>query len=275
MATVTFKVNTASTTNASSYASGSFTPVASDLLVVFVHASGTVTDAQMLSSTGILFTQVAAFLDATSVNRVYCYVAGSLATAVAQTVTWSYTGTAASGAVIQVYAVAGMTRLGTFAVRQSAGQSNQAALGTPAPTFGVAVLTGNPALGAIGNSTNPATLTPPTSWTEGADSGYATPTTGLESVFISSGFTGTTVTWGSTSTTAFGSLIVELDTSTNTSPTVALNAPADLGTVVTTTPQVTFTGTDAQSNPIQYEIQIDTVNTFNSTGGQPLIDKVS
>jgi hypothetical protein len=56
-------------------------------------------------------------------------------------------------------------------------------------------------------------MTPPTSWTEDSDNGYSTPTAGQESVSRVSGFTGTTVTWGGTSATAFGDIIVEIDTS--------------------------------------------------------------
>ena len=41
---------------------------------------------------------------------------------------------------------------------------------------------------------------------------------------------------------------------------------------VSTTPTLEFTGTDAQSDDIRYNVQVDTVNTFNSGG---LIDKLS
>lgn len=50
----------------------------------------------------------------------------------------------------------------------------------------------------------------------------------------------------------------------NTSPTVALNSPADSATGVSTTPVLDFTGTDAESNDVRYEVQVDTANTFNS-----------
>lgn len=49
-----------------------------------------------------------------------------------------------------------------------------------------------------------------------------------------------------------------------TPPTVALNSPADAGSTNDTTPDLTFTGTDAEGNPATYQIQIDTVNTFDS-----------
>lgn len=49
-ATVTHAVTTASTLNVTSYASGAFTPVAGDQLVVFVVASGTVAAGTMTDS---------------------------------------------------------------------------------------------------------------------------------------------------------------------------------------------------------------------------------
>jgi len=50
----------------------------------------------------------------------------------------------------------------------------------------------------------------------------------------------------------------------NTAPTVALNTPADAGSISDDTPTLEFTGTDAEGDVIEYEIQIDTVNTFDS-----------
>jgi hypothetical protein len=49
------------------------------------------------------------------------------------------------------------------------------------------------------------------------------------------------------------------------SPTVALNSPADASTGSDTTPVLDFTGTDTESGDIRYNVNIDTLNTFNST----------
>lgn len=215
MAACTHAVTTASTTNATSYASGSFTPAAGDLLIGLVRAGATVADppnATMITSLGIPFTFIRRQIFRTSLDSLYAFVSNGLVAASSQTVTFNCTGDAADGTVIFVCRVSGMTRTGLDAIRQSAGQDNQAAAGTPAPAFGSSALTGNVTMGVVGNSTNPATMTTPTNWTEQADSGYATPTSGAEYVTRDSGFTGTTVTWGSTSATAFGSLIIELDT---------------------------------------------------------------
>ena len=55
--------------------------------------------------------------------------------------------------------------------------------------------------------------------------------------------------------------------STETSPTVALSSPSDTATGVSTTPNLTFTGTDAEGDDVRYEVQVDTVNTFDSQSG--------
>ena len=47
-------------------------------------------------------------------------------------------------------------------------------------------------------------------------------------------------------------------------PTVALNSPADSSSDSDTTPTLTFTGTDVNGNTCRYQVQIDTVNTFDS-----------
>ena len=49
----------------------------------------------------------------------------------------------------------------------------------------------------------------------------------------------------------------------NSSPTTALNSPADTATGVSTTPVLDFTGTDADSDSVRYEVQVNTTNTFN------------
>lgn len=73
--------------------------------------------------------------------------------------------------------------------------------------------------------------------------------------------------------TGYGST-VEVTTLTNTPPTVALNTPNDTATGVSTTPDLVFTGTDSQSDEIEYNVQVDTVNTFDSQVGA-VIDSYS
>jgi hypothetical protein len=57
-------------------------------------------------------------------------------------------------------------------------------------------------------------------------------------------------------------------TATTGTPSITLNSPANTGTVSSTTPTLDFTGVTSTGNQnIAYEIQVDTVNTFNSQAG--------
>jgi len=213
MPAVTHGIGTASTANASTYASAPFTPAAGDLLIVFAIVTASVQNPGILTnSAGITFTKVTSFVKAGSADTLYCFVANALAAAVSQTCTMDVTGDAGTGCIIFVARIAGMTKTGNAAIKQSNGQSNQTAAGTPAPTFTSNCATNNPTLGFIANATNPAGMTPPPNWTEATpDLGYNTPTTGAEYVFRDSGFTATVITWGNASATAFGDIIIELD----------------------------------------------------------------
>jgi hypothetical protein len=206
-----------STSNAASYTTASATPTANDLLVFLGGVDGnTASDWAVSDSLGGTWTKIRRELYTSSADILECWVRNSLASASALTVTFSHASGNATGSNFRVVRVTGMSRTGSSAVLQQAGQSNQAA-GTPAPAFGVSALTANPCVGAVANATNPATMTPPASpWAEGAtggDVGHSTPTRGFEWAFSDTTFTGTTVTWGSASASAFGSLIIELDRS--------------------------------------------------------------
>jgi hypothetical protein len=86
-----------------------------------------------------------------------------------------------------------------------------AAAATPTCVLNSAALTTNALIGAVFNGTNPATMTPRASWTERADVGYATPTSGLEVMSRDSGETATSIAWGGTSASAFCASVFELD----------------------------------------------------------------
>jgi len=49
-------------------------------------------------------------------------------------------------------------------------------------------------------------------------------------------------------------------------PTVALNTPGDTAEISDTTPDLLFTGTDDDDDEIEYQLQVDTVDTFDSGG---------
>lgn len=131
-----------------------------------------------------------------------------------------------TGGGLQVCRISGMSICGLGAIRGAGGQSAGTLGTTPAPVLlrrigssfsgAQAALTANLCIGAICNGTSPATLTQPASWSESVDLGYATPTTGMETAFRNSGETNSTITWGSTSATAFASMAIELDISVPT-----------------------------------------------------------
>lgn len=214
MATCTHAVATADT-GATPNTSGTFTPAVGDLLVAFVGASNTVEASPTLTSSvsGFTFSLVDSFVWSSSNHTGYLFVSNAkVSSASSQSVTFNATD-AATGTNIIVTRVSGMTQVGLSAIRQTAKQQNQSSGTTPAPAFGAAALTGNVTIGYLCNNNNPAGRTEPTDWTEGADIGYNNPTIGTEYAFRNSGFTGTTITWGSTYGANGGSLIVELDCS--------------------------------------------------------------
>lgn len=243
------------------------TPAVGDLIVIIRANTGNVVSHAPTDTASGSYSLATSALKATSADLMEVWVRNSLITSATSTTFSDAPGTTTGGG-LTVFKVTGMFLTGANAVRQVATQANQATAATPAPVFSSAVLTSNPVIGAVFNATSPATMTPRTGYTETTDLGYSTPTTGLESMFRSSGETGTTMTWGSASASAFCSVVVELNANT-AAPTVALNTPADAGTVVTTTPQLAFTGTDADSDAIEYEVQVDAVTTFDSVTATP------
>lgn len=227
-AAVTHGVSTASTSNTTAYTSGSFTPAASDLLIVFVMASGTNDAGGMTDSQGLGFTRIDPTngppVKNSSADTSYLFVANALAANSAMTVTFNCAGDAATGSIIEVARVSGMTEVGSAAIRQSHAHSNLGTGGTPGSAFDSNALTGNATLAFAANGTNPATLIEPTGWTERDDTGYTTPNNGAEYASRDSGFTGTSIIWGATSSSSSSQIVVELDAS---SPTTTIRHHAN------------------------------------------------
>lgn len=227
-ATATWSTTGGSTTN-------THTPAVGDLLVVVAASSGlsggttAVTD-NNADGLGV-YTQVdvdRTGFSTTGVLTVWIRNA-PIGSATSTVVTAAQVGS--SGGGLDVFRVSGMTRTGSGAARQTAGQSTGTSGTTPAPVMGSAVLTANPVIIAIATSTNgTANSAPRTSpaYTEATDLGYNTPATGLETQFVNSGETGTTLTVGATAPSAFASVAVELDT---TAPITATGSITLTGTV--------------------------------------------
>lgn len=126
-----------------------------------------------------------------------------------------------TGGGLRVFALIAGGRTGLGAVRQSGKQDNVAS-GTPAVPLGGAALTTNGLIGAVFTGSNVTTnVVEPSTWTESEDVGYNSPTSGIEWVYKSTGFTGSTVTWGGAAASAFCAVAVELDLSMPVLPDIA------------------------------------------------------
>jgi len=216
-ATATLGVTINSTSNGSSYTSGSFTPANGDLLVAYALGRATVTrPATMTDSLSGTWTQILAIDGSVTTDTQYLFVRTASVSNSSMTVTFDCTGDAATGLELFVVRIAGMSRFGSSAVLQTANQTAQSAGGTPAPSFGSSALNGNVTLAFITSQAGTIPwITEPSGWTERADVGFTSPTTSAEYATRDSGFTGTTITWGSSSSQVFGDVIVELDTSSS------------------------------------------------------------
>lgn len=216
---ITHAIDTPDTSNTSSYVSGSFTPAAGDLLVVFVYSAGSTIDGTLTDSAGGTYTLAAKALANLSASSLRCFVRDSLigGSPSSMTVTFDCSGDSATNVVTSVERISGMSKAGATAVVQTAKEENVAAGATPAPAFSSAATTTNPTLGSVGvqGAVNP---TPPASWTELMDTGSSTPSIDLETVGRVSGFTGTTITWGASIGKTFADIIVELDASGSGTP---------------------------------------------------------
>ena len=222
MATTTLRTAAADTANGNTYATGAFTPPVGDLIVVACLATGsldsggtghTVTD----NRTGGTYTMIDSANKGSGSDQLTFFVRNALVTfSGTHTITLNCGGDNATGAVVGSWTINGVTRSGISAIRQATTpRSNQTAGTSPVLTFATNTLTGNVLLAALVNATNPATVSAPGSWTEDADTGYATPTAGMWMGHRDSGATSTTFTIGS-SGSQWGAMGVEIDTSANT-----------------------------------------------------------
>jgi hypothetical protein len=204
-------------TNSGSHAVALTTNVG-DLIVVVAATTGTTTDPTVTDNQGGTYTRITGCAMNASADEMHVYIRDELCQlAVSHNIT-AQPGASTGGGLFAMR-ISGMAKTSANAARQSAVQSNIAS-GTPACVLARPVLTTNALIGAVFNNTSPAGLTQPTSWTESQDVGYSVPTTGLETVRRDSGETGTTITWGGASPSAFCSLVVELDCDTPSASSV-------------------------------------------------------
>lgn len=200
--------------------SGSGTPNVGDLPIVFCGNTGitttpTVTDD---NADGLgTYTLVDGALQASSSNKMFVFVRDAKIGSATST-TISVTGASSTGGGFVATRMLNAPAAGSAAVRQSCKQENHAA-GTPNPAFSSAPLSSNAIVGALVTNLNPPGLTVPTidsvTFSRDANLGFNSPTTGIEVVSASAGITSQTMTWGSSSSSNFGVIMVELVSTPN------------------------------------------------------------
>jgi hypothetical protein len=187
------------------------TPAVGDLTVLICAHSDNTSTALPTDTQSGTYTLVESRLSATGNDKMTLWVRTALIPSAIST-TFSHAPGTSTGGGLVVLAVSGMTHVGAAAVRQSAGLDNQAAQ-VPEVTLGMSPVSTNVVLGAVFSGLNPATLTPPSGWTEQVDVGYLTPERGLEVCGVSGGQTAALVPWGSSTSSDFAALVMELNTS--------------------------------------------------------------
>lgn len=130
----------------------------------------------------------------------------------ATSTTFTVTNSGDTGGGLTVIRFSGMTRTGASAALQNVGQSTQTE-SPPVIAFGVATLTANAIVLGVFGEDNPAGVTPPAGFTEAIDTGWATPTSGVEVCWDDSGNTASSYSWSGGALTDHNEVGVELDTS--------------------------------------------------------------
>ena len=192
------------------------TPAVGEIIIAFAANSGTTTDPTVTDDQGGTYTRVAGCIKNASADEMHFYVRNTPCQTTAVHTLTENVGGAGTGGGIWAACVPGMAKSGLNAVRQFATQDNQAGSTVPTGTFTRAPLTENMLVFAVFNTTNGAGITEPSGFTERRDVGYTTTANGLEVATRDSGHTSVTVAAQNQSPSAFGMIVVELDTATPT-----------------------------------------------------------
>ena len=203
MALVSTLVATHNTSNnASTYATGTFSAAIGDFLTV----SAGVTGSAQSVATPTLSTGAANWTrhdQSLGTNSSYFWTGVVTATITNGTITIDVTGDAGTGAVVLVYNCPG----GAFRQFDANGSTVS---GLPTGVFANVLLTTSSYIATVGNLSNPAAMTPPSGWSQDFDDGHALPAEGGHGSHRDQGETGTTITFGSTSATAYQAYFVEI-----------------------------------------------------------------
>lgn len=192
------------------------TPNGNDLIVIVTANTGSTVDTAPSDNNvnAGTYTQIVNPLKNTSADKMSVFIRTPLIQQPNSTVFTAAPGVTTGGG-LAVYAIRGMSKVGASAILQSAVQANIAS-GTPAPVLGATPKANNPIITGVFNGTNPGGVTVRTGYTSDVNVGYITPTTGFNAAHLNNAESSATITWGSSSATAFCSFAIELDMSQTT-----------------------------------------------------------
>lgn len=200
------------------------TPAVGDLIVIVLQASKEAATSLTFSAptdnnssgTYTLVGTSSFYCTDNSTFRVYgaVYVRDSLIASASSTIFTMPAPVTDNGGGLAVLKITGMSKAGSSAIRQvKADYINATSTANPTTgTWGSARLTTNPVIGVVVNDKNPAGMTPTSGFSELLDTGYNSPTTGIEIQSRNSGDTGDMMAW-TRATSYWACMGVELDAS--------------------------------------------------------------
>lgn len=209
-----------------SFTTGAFNGIRNVLLGVFVVASDCVVPRPVVSQSlaglsAISFDYVTSVTFGPSIHTLYFFIANSfMPITTSRTVSVDTSPTTATGFVLNVISISGLSKAGQAAIRQVARNPDGVGGAATTATFPVPLLTTNVYVAGMGDLTNPNNTAGP--FQSGntitlSNTGYATPTIGFSDYGKMNGDTSTTLTWNTPSATAWGTIAVEFDCSPYTS----------------------------------------------------------
>lgn len=194
---------------------GSFTPARGERLLFVSTTSATVdatgftysiTGGQLLGDTSTSWPRVEIEGGATGARVTQAHLSDF--TAMARAMTLSMTpSSSVTGSIGAVLGITGFPKVRQYKKTARAAGASAA----PTITFDAPVASGSLVVGICHVGSNPAALTEPAGFTELFDSGYGTPVVGMQVCAQDSGFTGDTVTWGSSTTSNWNIIAIEFE----------------------------------------------------------------
>lgn len=201
------------TTTAGNKTTASFTPAAGDILVAFCQttgiAAGTTAVSDTQSGSWTFLNPPGHVAQGSNTTRLGFWVRAGRVAASSMTVTATQASSTGGGLII--FRLAGVRRTGTGIVRSYGSQDTQTAGTTPAPVLNLTPLPTSIILIGLLCATATNCAVPRSGYTESIDTGYSSPTTGVEFQFLNSGETSATLTFGGTTASAYCDIGIEID----------------------------------------------------------------